>query len=89
MNDELDKTLEGMTNDQLEAVAAKISVILRERDGRPLDTQEAPSSTGVWSKIVAILQAAGRDALEIAVVTDYHEVVLLKIEMVTERPVRH
>lgn len=87
--DNLDIELAGMTSDQLENVRSRIEVILRERDAVPVEAQLAPSTGEVWGKIVAVLQAEGREAVELMVKTPYQETVILEIRMVTPRPARH
>lgn len=85
----LTKELEGLTDDQLEYVRALIEVILRERDGLPVeDRDQAPSSGEVWGKIVSSLQTEGREAIELVVRTPFQEVVVLEIKLMGPRPVR-
>lgn len=86
--DNLDVELAGMTSDQLDNVKARIEVLLRERDG--VEEQTAPPTSGeVWGKIVNVLQAEGREAVELVVRTPFQEVVALQIKLITPKPDRH
>lgn len=86
--DKLDKQLAALTNDQLDNVKARIEVILRERDQRPVEDQ-VPASNEVWGKIVSVLQTEGREAVELLVQTSFRELVALEIRMLSKRPERN